>query len=67
MKTQNKKLCLIKNSVLELNDNKLNSVNGGSITSITSISISPPISIVVVAATIKMGADMAHNWFHGDE
>lgn len=66
MKTKNTKLCLIKNAVLELNDDQLNTVNGGTVTSITPPLISVAVE-VAIDATIQMGIDMAHNWFHGDD
>jgi hypothetical protein len=48
MKTQNNKLNFKKNSIVELNDDSMNSVNGGSTPTILSIIV---VSIVVSIVT----------------
>jgi hypothetical protein len=46
MKTQNNKLDFKKNSIVELNDDSMNTVKGGSLTITVSITISITVSIV---------------------
>jgi hypothetical protein len=55
MKTQNNKLNFKKNSIVELNDDSMNSVNGGS--TLTSIIIASIVASIIVSIVTREVAE----------